>query len=70
MKKTVLIILAVIVVAVAAVMAISIRKEPKKVTSSRAKFVYKQEETEDILLQQGKCEDEICMEFKEESGGY
>ena len=66
MKKRIFLFLAVIAVAVAAVVAISVRKEPKKVTSRRAKFVWQEDPAEDILLQQGKCEDEICIPQKEE----
>ncbi len=71
MKKSVFLILAAVVVAAAAVLVISTRKEPKKVISGRAKFVYMEDDAQDVVMQQGKAEREVCMEFGEEdTDGY
>ena len=59
------------IVAAAAFLTISMRKEPKKVLSSRAKFVYMEDASQDIATMQGKSEDEVCMQFGEDSeDGY
>ena len=70
-KKRIFLILAAVIFAAAAVLVISTRKEPKKVISDRAKFVFMEEAAQDIATQQGKSEHEICMEFgKENADGY
>ena len=71
MKKKVFLILAAVILAVAAVLVISTRKEPKKVISGRARFVFREEDPQDAVIQQGKTEREICMDFGEEcADGY
>ena len=71
MKKKVFFILAAVILAAAAVLVISTRKEPKKVISGRAKFVFMEDDVQDVVIQQGKSEREIGMEFGEENAdGY
>lgn len=71
MKKKVYLIFAAVILAAAAILVISTRKEPKKVISGKAKFVFVEDNAQDVVLQQGKSEREICMVFGEEDkDGY
>ena len=71
MKKKVFLIMAAVILAAAAILVISTRKEPKKVISGRARFVFMDEDAQDVVVQQGKAEHEVCMEFGEEdTDGY